>query len=111
MKALDRIVRGVLVINFLLFILSFIPAWSGIGQRQPGFSDRLWGAHLLYGWSADFLWVCASTLFIAVASIPFVAIGGVIAIKDRSYHKTAIFCLVWLGCFLFYLGYNLLNTF
>lgn len=109
MKALDRIVRGVLVINFALFILSFIPAFSGIGQHDPGFADDLWGKYRLDGWRGDFVWVCASTLLILVASMPFIVVGGVTSNKEPRYHRTAILSLVWMACFLVYLGYMLVN--
>lgn len=111
MKALDWFVRGVLAINFALCILSFVPSYSGIGQRDPGFSARLPGANFLYGWSADFLWICVSTPFIVVASVPFILRGGVTEIRERRYHRTAILCLVWIPCFLIYFFYNLANTF
>lgn len=99
MTTLDRILRGLLAVNFALFILSFIPAF------------RLWSLPALDGWRLDFVWVCASTVFVVVASIPFIAVGGVTEIKERRYHRTAILCLVWIGCFLFYFVYNLLNSF
>ena len=97
MRALDRILRGVLAVNFALFILSFIPAFSG-SWREPGLFDRLWGNYRLAGWRADFVWMGVSTLFIAVV--------GATSIREFRYHKTtAILCLVWLACFLFYLNY------
>lgn len=103
MKALDRILRAVIAINFALLVLSFIPAFSG-RQHQAGFADDLWGSYRLDGWRADVVWVCASTFFIMVASTPFIVVGGVRSTKDRRYHKTAILCLVWMACFLVYLG-------
>ncbi|HKW11397.1 MAG TPA: hypothetical protein VJO33_13525 [Gemmatimonadaceae bacterium] len=111
LKALDRILRGLLAINFALFVLAFIPAYSGIGQREPGLSDRLFKAHVLYGWSGDVVWMCASTLLIGVASIPIIVVGGVTETKEPPFHRTAILCLMWLACFLVYLVYTVIHMF
>ena len=110
MTPLDLTLRGVLLVNFALFILSFIPAFSGFGH-ELGLADRLWGVYRVDGWRADVAWMCTSTPFIALASIPFIVVGGVTQIKQRRYHRTAIFCLVWLACFLVYLVWILVNMF
>ena len=103
MTALDRTLRGVLAINFALFVLTFIPAFDGI--------YRLWRNKTLDNFNPTFVWVCASTVFVVIASTPFIVVGGVTETKERHYHKTAIFCLVWLACFLFYFGYMWLHAF
>ena len=110
MKTLDWILRVVLAIDFALFILSFIPAFSGVG-REPGVADRLWGDLRIEGWRADVVWVCASTLFIMIAAIPFMDAGGVTTTKHQRYHTTAILSLVWMACFLVYVGFTLVHAF
>ena len=110
-RALEHIVRVLLAINFVLFVLTFIPAFSGIGQPEPGLADRLWGDYRFAGWRADIVWVCATSVFIGLSTTAFVVDGGVWSVKDRRYHNTAIVCLVWLACFLVYLGYCLLHMF
>lgn len=102
MIVLDLILRSVLAVNFLLFFLSFIPAY----QRWPNPAKLDLG-----GFRIDFVWVCISTLFIVVASIPFFVVGGIAQTKQARFRRTAILCLLWLVCFLIYLGYSLLNAF
>ena len=110
MKALNWILRAVLAVNFALFVLSFIPAISGYG-REPGVFDSLWGGYRLDGWRADVVWMCASAPFILLASVPFIIVGGVTETKDIHYRRTAILCLVWLACFVVYLGWTLMHMF
>ena len=86
-----------LAVNFVLFILSFIPAISGIGPK-PGLFDRLWGNYRLAGWRADVVWMCVSTMFIVGGGIRWIARRG-------SVNPTAILCFVWLVCFYFYASY------
>ena len=102
MTAVDLILRGAVAINFVLFSLSFIPAY-----RLWGNPDQL----TLSGFRIDFAWVCISTLFIVVASIPFMVVGGITETREPRFHRTAVLCLAWLMCFLIYLGYNLVNAF
>jgi len=102
-RVLGRILLSVLAVNFALFILSFIPQFSGIGS-EPGLFDRLWGNYRLAGWRADVVWICASTIFIIV--------GGIAPMRGRGFDKTtAILCWVWLACFFFYLRYTLSHMF
>ena len=97
LRNLGRIIRIVLAVNFVLLILSFIPAFSGIGAK-PGLADRLWGNYRLFGWRADVAWMSTSTIFIVV--------GGIKWIRGRNADKTtAIVCLAWLACFFFYARY------
>lgn len=107
LRGLDWFLRAAVVINFALFLLMLMPESSLMGQLP----ERLWGTYRLDGWSADVVWVCASTAFIVIASIPFIVLGGVTEVKDRRFHRTAVFCLVWLACLPFYLGYVLLHIF
>gem|GEM_PF-3030432 len=97
------ILRIVLAANFVLFILSFIPAVSGIGPK-PGLFDRLWGNYRLAGWRVDVLWMCVSTVFIFGGGIRWIAKRGLT-------NPTAILCLVWLVCFLFYAGHIVVHMF
>ena len=107
MTASGSILRTAVVINFALFLLMVMPESSLIGQLP----EHLWGAYRFDGWSADVVWVCASTPFIVIASIPFIILGGVTEVKERHFHRTAILSLVWLACVPFYLGYLLLHMF
>ncbi len=43
------ILRGSLAVDFALCVLTFIPAFSGIG-REPGLADRLLGNYRFGGW-------------------------------------------------------------
>ena len=92
MRTLDWIVRGVLARNFALFIALFIPAYSGIGQRDPGCSER----RIRVG--------------VRINRVHNRRLNP-LQTKERHYHETAILCLVWLVCFLVYLAYSLVNSF
>jgi len=103
MRALGFILRGLLGLNFALFLLTFIPAFSGIGPKT-GLADRLWGDYRFAGWRADIVWVCTSTVFIFAA--------GLIWIKEnRSAKLTIITYRLWLICFPIYLGYIVIHMF
>lgn len=103
MKALDRVLQVILVVNFVLFTLSFIPAVSGIGP-EPGLFDRLWGNFRLLGWRADFVWMCVSTVLVVIV--------GLAPTRKHIYGKsTTIISWVWVACFLFYLRYTVHHMF
>jgi len=101
----DLILRGVLVVNFALFVLTFIQSFSGIGPgSEPGLADRWWGKVRFDGWRADVVWVCAST--------PVVFVGGLRSAQTPGPRATTtILCRVWLVCFGFYLNYILVHMF
>ena len=101
MSATDWVLRGVPAVNFTLFLLSFIPAFSGIGP-EPGVADRLWGNYRLAGWRADVVWMCASTVIIGTGSLRSTSERG-------PRRMTSIICRVWLACFVVYLSYTLLH--
>src|ERR1700733_5586592 len=83
--------RGLLAVNYALFVLTFIPAFSGIG-RNPGLADRLLGNYRFGGWRADVVWMCASSVFIIAT--------GIIWIRgNRSANITRIAWCLWLACF------------
>ena len=103
MRATDWVLRGVLAVNFILLILSFIPTFSGIGS-EPGLADRLWGNLRLAGWRADVVWMCVSTLLIFA--------GGLRWTRERGARRTtSILCWAWIPCFFGYLGYALVHMF
>ena len=100
----DWLLSGLVAVNLALFVVMFVPAFSGIGGNGPGVADRLWGNYRLAGWRADVVWVCASTLVILRA-----AIGPA---RDRWISRlTSALCRVWIGCFAAYVGYALLHMF
>jgi hypothetical protein len=103
MRAIGWILRGLLALNFALFLLTFIPAFSGIGPR-PGLADRLWGDHTFGGWRADVAWKCASTILIFAAGVRWIK-------ENRSAMLTIIAYRLWLACFLIYLGYIVIHMF
>src|SRR5262245_5005393 len=103
METADRILGGVLVVNFTLFVLTFIPAFSGIGPgSEPGLADRLWGRIRFGGWRADVVWMCLSTVVVCV--------GGLRSAQGPR-TVTTILCRVWLVCFGFYFDYILVHMF
>jgi hypothetical protein len=95
----DLMLRGMLAVNFALFVLTFIPAFSGIGPgSEPGLADRLWGRVRLDGWRVDVVWVCLSTAAVCVGGLRSAQTPG-----PRA--TTTILCRVWLVCFGFYFNY------
>ena len=102
-RPIDWMLRGVLAVNVALFVLSFFPAFSGLGPT-PGWADRLWGNYRLGSWRADFVWMCMSTVLLSVAGLP--------RTRDRSARTTTrMLCWAWLACFAIYLCYTLLHMF
>ena len=97
MRIFGWILRGLLAVNFVLFITTFFPAFSGIG-REPGLADRLLGNYRFGGWRADVVWMCASSVFIIAAGLPWI-------VKNRPAKITRIAWCIWLVCFPLYLFY------
>jgi hypothetical protein len=102
MRAIDWIIRGLLVVDGVLFILSFIPAFSGVGP-EPGLADRIWG-HDSGGFRGDVVWMCLSTVVILVGGLRPTAEPG----AERT---TSNLCWAWLACFVVYLGYVVTHMF
>ena len=48
MRIVGWTLRGLLAMDFALFVLTFIPAFSGIGP-EPGLADRLLGNYRFGG--------------------------------------------------------------
>jgi hypothetical protein len=103
MKIFGWILRGLLAVDFALFVLSFIPAFSGIGP-EPGITDRLLGNYRFGGWRADVVWMCASSVFIIVIGLRWIR-------ENRSANITRIAWLLWLACFPIYLIYTVIHMF
>lgn len=103
MSTTDRALRSLLAVDLVLLVLTFIPAFSGIGQ-QPGLADRLWGGVRLGGWRADVVWMCGSSLLIVASGLPRRTIPGL-------RRTTVVLCRLWLPCFAIYLGYTLTHMF
>jgi hypothetical protein len=104
MRALDWIIRGLLAADGLLFILTFIPAFSGIGNGGPGLADRIWGHDPSGGWRGEVVWMCLSTVVILVGGLRPTAEPG----AERT---TSNLCWAWLACFVVYLGYVVMHMF
>ena len=103
MRIFGWILRGLLAVDFALFVLAFVPAFSGIGP-EPGVADRLWGNYRFGGWRADVVWMCASSVFIIVAGFPWIK-------QSRSAKITRFAWFLWLGCFPVYLCYTVIHMF
>ena len=103
MRDVDWLIRGLLAINVALFILTFIPAFSGVGQG-PGVADRLWGSVRFGGWRADVVWMLVSSIVILF--------GGLRRTAERGAEKTTSnLCWAWLACLFFYLCYAVMHMF
>jgi hypothetical protein len=106
MKLVAWVICAVIAVNFILFVLTFIPAFSGIGV-QSGLADRLWGTYRYEGWRVDVVWVFASSLIILVAGFAF---KGSAVDKVSPTHKVVVIsCVAWLCCFVIYAGYVLIH--
>jgi len=103
MRNFGWILRGLLAVDFALFVLTFIPAFSGIGQ-EPGLADRLLGNYRLGGWRADVVWMCASSVLIIAIGLPWIR-------ENRYAIITRIAWFLWLACFSFYLIYIVIHMF
>jgi len=103
MKIFGWILRGFLAVDFVLFVLSFIPAFSGIGPA-PGIADRLLGNYRFGGWRADVVWMCASSVFIIAIGLRWIR-------ENRSANVTRIAWFLWLACFPIYLIYTVIHMF
>jgi hypothetical protein len=117
MSTSDWILRGVVAVNFGLFVLSFVPAFSGIGQPEPGMADRLWGNFRFDGWRADIVWMSVSTAWVLCVCLLraylVIVVGGPTWTRERGPRRTtSILCWMWLACFFFlYLPYTLMHMF
>ncbi|HKW12230.1 MAG TPA: hypothetical protein VJO33_17720 [Gemmatimonadaceae bacterium] len=113
MSTSEWILRGVLAVNFALLVLSFVPAFSGIGQPEPGVADRLWGNYRFDGWRADVVWMCVSTVICLLRVYLVIVVRGPTWTRERGSRRiTSILCWVWLACFFFlYLPYTLMHMF
>jgi hypothetical protein len=103
MGVADWLLRGLLVVNFTLFALTFIPAFSGIGPKA-GVADRWWGDYRFDGWRADVLWMCLSSVVIFAGAFRWTAAPG-------AWRRTSNLCRIWLACFVVYVGYVVIHMF
>ena len=102
MRVLGWIICAVIAVNFILFVLTFVPAFSGFGE-QPGLADRLLGNYRFGGWRADVVWVFASTVAILILGLAYTQSTSVKG--GRAYKLVVTSCTVCLGCFVLYVGY------
>jgi hypothetical protein len=103
MRISGWILRGLLAVDFALFVLTFIPAFSGIGS-EPGLADRLLGNYRFGGWRADVVWMCTSSLLIIPTGLPWIR-------ENHSAKFTRIAWYLWLACFPIYLCYIVIHMF
>ncbi len=106
MRILGWVVCVAIALNFILFVLTFIPAFSGIGE-QPGLADRLWGGYRSGGWRADVVWVFTSTIAIVIFGLAIPDSTSEKGTRQRKVIVTA--SAVWLCCFVVYVGYVLVH--
>jgi hypothetical protein len=72
MRALRLVVYAILLVDVCLFVLSFVPWFSGVNRKfnaGPGVADHLFGSRTVGGWRGDVVWMVGSTLLLAVAFI------------------------------------------
>ena len=106
MKAVPWLIGVIIAVNFILFVLTFIPAFSGIGAG-PGLADRLWGDYRFGGWRADIVWVVTSTAGILILALAY---SQSTSAKGAGARKLVLAtCAVWLVCFLAYARYVLMH--
>jgi hypothetical protein len=97
-KATQVAVRTILVIDFVLFGLSFWPRFEGSPPRQ-GFAEQLFGNLTLGGFRCDFVWLVLSTLVVLIAAVFF----KVKSRKNSGLENDAYFCIAWVVAFVVYL--------
>ncbi len=102
MKVLGRVLCAVIAVNFVLFVLTFVPAFSGIGS-QIGIADRLWDNYRVDGWRADIVWVVTSSVVLLLLAVAYAASPS--ARRSGAYKLVITSCIVWLGCFVVYVRY------
>jgi hypothetical protein len=106
MRVVGWFICAAIAVNFILFVLMFIPAFSGIGP-EPGLADRIWGNYRLGGWRADVVWVVISTVAILMLGLAYAKSPSV---KGSRAHKVVVTsCAVWLGCCVVYAGYVVIH--
>lgn len=104
MTPMDWLLRSILLANLVLLGLSFVPAFSGVGER-PGLADRLWGEIRFGGWRADVAWMFGSTLLLLTA-------GVVLRTREPgARQQTSMLCVLWLPCFVLYMFYVVSHMF
>jgi hypothetical protein len=102
MRPIDWIVRSLLALDGVLFVLSFVPAFSGIGP-EPGLADRVWSNNS-GGFRGDVVWMCLSTVVILGGGLRLTTAPG----AERT---TSLLCWAWLACFIVYLHYVITHMF
>ena len=106
MKVLGWVLCSVIGVNFMFFVLTFVPAFSGIGP-DPGLADRLWGSYRVGGWRADVVWVFASSAVLFFLAVAYASSRS--ARRSRAYKLVVTASTVWLGCFVVYIRYILIH--
>jgi len=102
MKRLERALCALIAFNFVLFVLTLFPAFSGIGP-QPGLADRLWGNYRVVGWRADVVWVVTSSVVVVFLAVAYAVSPS--ARRSGAYKLVITSCVAWLGCFVVYVRY------
>lgn len=93
------ILRVVIGLNFLRFLLAFIPGFEeGIGGGL-GLADRIFNPHHSDGFRSDFVWLFFSTVAVFFAMFAYLP-----RLKnDRSARLNVFLCAAWLAAFLLYI--------
>jgi hypothetical protein len=91
------LLRCVIGLNFLLFGLSFSPAFEG-DEHTPGAADWIFNPHHTNGFRADFIWLVVTTILIFGAlcvSVPRMA-------RSRSARVDVALSALWIVAFIWY---------
>jgi len=91
--------RLVIALNFVRFVLSFVPWFEGTADTA-GYADRLFNPNHTDGFRSDFLWLIASSAFIFVSL--FWSIQDFK--ENRSARINVYLSLAWLAAFSIYIG-------
>jgi hypothetical protein len=94
------ILRSVIGLNFLRFLLAFVPGFEeGVGGG-PGLADRIFNPFHSNGFRSDFIWLVFSTLGIFVATFVYSS-----KLKnDKSARLNVILCVAWIATFFIYMS-------
>lgn len=88
------LVRVALAMNFLRFLLSFIPSFEGT-EHDAGSVEKLFGSFRIAGFRADFVWLLFSTPIIFLAAFYFLWEAR----KNRLALIDFALCLLWVAAF------------
>jgi hypothetical protein len=101
---LTWVLRGILVLDFVRFALSFSAEFEGTARR-PGIIDKLVGSYTVLYFRADFAWLLGSTILVLPATFYFWAVSR----RNLGARLDLYLCLGWLVAFAIYLTRSILT--